>query len=248
VHRLDGFGAVVTHTVDGTSQEGFDAEWRQISLLTVQGNLINRCEIFDEVDLDAALARFDELRPPARRLENAAIRVSERLFAGFAEGEWDSIRDILAEDFSQDDRRRVVGAGVRHGRDEEIADLRAAADLWTGNATPTYIATRGERLVLMRLRLSFPDQGSDAFLTEVLGICEIAADERIVAAILFEFDDIDAAFADLDARYLAGEAAAHAHTWSVNMQACAAQQTRTSREDRRLRRHRPSVPCRDRVW
>ena len=28
-------------------------------------------------------------------------------------------------------------------------------------------------------------------------------------------DDIDAAFEELDARYLAGEASAHAHTWSV---------------------------------
>ena len=32
---------------------------------------------------------------------------------------------------------------------------------------------------------------------------------------MFDLDDIDAAFAELDARYLAGEAAAHAHTWSV---------------------------------
>ena len=32
---------------------------------------------------------------------------------------------------------------------------------------------------------------------------------------LFDLDDIDAAFAELDARYLAGEAAAHAQTWSV---------------------------------
>ena len=31
----------------------------------------------------------------------------------------------------------------------------------------------------------------------------------------FDLDDFDAAFAELDARYLAGEAAAHAHTWSV---------------------------------
>ena len=47
----------------GTSQEGFDAEWRVIASLTVEGDLINRCEIFDEADLDAALARFDELSP-----------------------------------------------------------------------------------------------------------------------------------------------------------------------------------------
>ena len=39
---------------------------------------------------------------------------------------------------------------------------------------------------------------------------------------IFDPDDIDAAFAELDARYLAGEAAAHAHTWSVITQAYAA--------------------------
>ena len=32
VHRLTQLGAVVTHVVHGTSQEGFDAEWRQIAI------------------------------------------------------------------------------------------------------------------------------------------------------------------------------------------------------------------------
>ena len=32
---------------------------------------------------------------------------------------------------------------------------------------------------------------------------------------MLDLEDIDAAFAELDARYLAGEAAAHARTWSV---------------------------------
>ena len=72
VHRLSDVGAVVTHATQGSSQEGFDAEWRVISLLTVKGDLINRCERFDEADVDAALARFDELSRPTRRLENAA--------------------------------------------------------------------------------------------------------------------------------------------------------------------------------
>ena len=44
---------------------------------------------------------------------------------------------------------------------------------------------------------------------------EIDADDRIAARVAFDPDDIDAAFEELDARYLAGEAAAHAHTWSV---------------------------------
>lgn len=60
VHRLSNLGAVVTYAASGTSQEGFDAEWREITLLTLAGDLINRVEIFDGDDIDAALARFDE--------------------------------------------------------------------------------------------------------------------------------------------------------------------------------------------
>ena len=33
----------------------------EFAFCTVDGDLINRCELFDEADLDAALARFDEL-------------------------------------------------------------------------------------------------------------------------------------------------------------------------------------------
>ncbi len=43
--------------------------------MTVEGDLFSRSELFDETDLDAALARFDELSRPTRRLENAASRM-----------------------------------------------------------------------------------------------------------------------------------------------------------------------------
>ena len=65
VHRLSNVGAVVTHTARGTSHEGFDATWRETVLFTVDGDVVNRCEMFDETDINDALARFDELdRPP----------------------------------------------------------------------------------------------------------------------------------------------------------------------------------------
>ena len=83
MHRLSNLGAVVTQAASGTSQQGFEAEWREINMSTVEGDLINRCEIFDEADIDAALARFDELSRPARRLENAATRVYERFWTCF---------------------------------------------------------------------------------------------------------------------------------------------------------------------
>ncbi len=110
VHRLSSLGAVVTHAGHGTSQEGFDAEWRAIDLLTVEGDLISGCEIFDEADLDAALARFEELHPQARRLENAASQVVERFWTHFAARDWAALAEILADDISIDDRRRVVNA------------------------------------------------------------------------------------------------------------------------------------------
>jgi hypothetical protein len=64
VHRLSDLGAVVTHCAYGSSW-GFDAEWRQVILLTFEADRINRCELFDQKDADAAFARLDELhRPP----------------------------------------------------------------------------------------------------------------------------------------------------------------------------------------
>ncbi len=183
--------------------------------MTVEGDLVKRCEIFDEADLDAALERFEELNLQAPRLENAASQVGQRFLAHFAARDWEAMAEMLADNFYQDDRRRVVGAGVRHGRDAQIADMRTIADLRTTYLTSTVLATRGQRLALMRDDLTFRDQGPEGFLTDVLVIVEINADERIVASVSFDLDEIDAAFEELDARYLAGEAAAHAHTWSV---------------------------------
>ena len=148
VHRLSDVGAVVTHATHGSSQEGFDAEWRVITLLTVKGDLINRCERFDEADLDDALAKFEQLCQPTRRLENAATRWLERYLPHFAARDWVAMAEMLADDICLDDRRRIINAGVVHGRDVEIASVRAIAEAGVENITSTTIATRGERLVL----------------------------------------------------------------------------------------------------
>jgi hypothetical protein len=221
VHRLSDLGAVVTQAATGTSQQGFAAEWRAINISTVDGGLIHRCELFDETDIDAALARFAELHPQAPRLENAASRVFERFQAYFADRDWTAMAEILGESMCNDDRRRVVGAGVLHGRDTDITHMRAIADVGVTTITSTAIATRGERLVLRRVVFG-EHGGPEAFLAELLGIVEIDADNRIVARLSFDADDLDAAFEELDSRYLAGEAAAHTHTWSVVVEAFAA--------------------------
>ena len=214
VHRINGFGVVLTNTSQGTSLEGFDAEWRMIQLLTVEGDQVSRLELFDEADLDAALARLEELQPQARRLRNAASQVCERFRANFAAGDWQALKGTFATDFSIDDRRRVVNAGIRHGGDAEIEDLRAAADLGLTYMTFEVIATRGERLILGRGDADNIDQpGSFAF--DVLQVVEVDADGLMTAVVVFDADDIDSATTELDTRYFAGEAATYAHTWAL---------------------------------
>src|SRR6516165_6594063 len=104
VHRLNNFGAVVTSVSHETSQDGVDGEWRGISVLTVEGDLVDRSEFFDEADIDAALARFDELSPQVPQLENAASRADERVIAYFAARNWDGMTEVLADNYYLDDR------------------------------------------------------------------------------------------------------------------------------------------------
>ena len=189
--------------------------------MTVEGDLGNRCEIFDEADLDTALTRFEELHPPTRRLENTASRMHDRFNAYLAVRDWDAMAEMVADDICHDDRRRVVSGGFQRGRDAHTANLRAIVDVGVKNFESLVIATRGERLVLTRTRVS-GDERPEAFGLEFLSIIEIGTENRIEGGILFDLDDVDAALAELDARYLSGEAAAYSPTWSAITNAYAA--------------------------
>ena len=104
----------------------------------------------------------------------------ERYFAHFAARDWDAMAETLADDFMTDDRRRVVNAGVRHGRAAEIANMQAIAEVGTLNITSTVIATRGERLVLVRDYLSVRDWPESSH--NGVSVIEINADNQIVGA------------------------------------------------------------------
>ena len=95
---------------------------------TVDGELIDRCEVFDEADLDAALAKFDQLSRPATRLENAASQAYERFRRYFADRDWAAMAEMLAADIVRRSPS-VVNAEIRRGRDVEIANMRAFADI-----------------------------------------------------------------------------------------------------------------------
>ncbi len=212
---LNDLGAVVTHAARGTSRDGFDAEWRGVNISMVEGEMISACEVFDEADIDLAITRFEELSRPTPRLENAASRVYERFHANFAARDWDATREMLADDYRGDDRRRVVGDGIRHGCDALIAELVTAADLGATDATSEVIAVRGQRLVLTHAAYARTDEKSEVFSVDLLQIAEVDAEEQIAALLAFDLDDVDAAIAELDARYINGEGAPYAETWSA---------------------------------
>jgi hypothetical protein len=186
-----------------------------IDVYTVEGAFISRGEIFDEADLDAAIARFEELSRPTPGLENAATRTVDRVNAYFGARDWAALGAMMATDVVDEDRRHAANAGVRQGRDTIVGGVRTAADLGAQHIASAAIAIRGDRLALCRLRYSGRDQRPEAFHSEALGVVEIDVDERVVAHVGFDLDDFDAAIAELDARYLAGEAAAHSEAWLV---------------------------------
>ncbi len=184
--------------------------------------MINRTEVFDEAQIDAAIARFDELSRPAFQLDNAASRVVEQFLAHFAVRHWDAMAELLTDDVSSDDRRGVVNAGIRRGRDDELANWRATSEVWMTGVGSTVVATRGEHLALFRFVFASQNQPAEPFHAAALAVIEINDDNRVAAAVVFDLDDVEAAFAELDARYLAGEAAPHSRTWQVIAAGCAA--------------------------
>ena len=112
VHRLSNCGALVTHVARGTSQAGFDAEWRDIHLLDGRRQTLSRSELFDEADLDTALARFDELsRPVPEPWVTPQAKRPHASAEQFAAQDWNAMTELLADDYVNDDRRRVETPG-----------------------------------------------------------------------------------------------------------------------------------------
>ena len=177
VHRVSDFGALVSSAHAREIAEGFDAEWPEINLLTVNGDRISRCEIFDEADVDAALARFDELSRPVPQLENDASRADDRFGRTSRPATGTRWRRCWPTTFR---RRSPSGREHRDPTRSRCRDREHAGRLPRSGAkafTSDVIAIRGGRLALSRIRASGRDQRPEAFHTDVLGIVEINADE-----------------------------------------------------------------------
>jgi hypothetical protein len=105
-------------------------------------------------------------------------------------------RSRFTDDFVREDRRRLI-AVPDSDRNDWFDSISAYWDL--GKGAPSFtvaevLAVRGERLVLFRARVEYVD-GSE---TEILIVYGLSADMRGQRAVMFDVENLDAAFAELD--------------------------------------------------
>jgi hypothetical protein len=194
------YGGVTFFRRWGTLPDGGAFESEYLALVTSAHGRLARFEYFEVDDLDAALARFAELRPdPLRIPPNTATRTWDRWQAAFAEGDLESTRALYAPDHHFDDRRRLVRTTV----DLEGALLTErflAEGVWRPERT--VLATLGDRLVLQRVIWRTGESGAESEI-DTLEINEVDRDGRHIRHVLFDPDDRAAASTELFERYAA---------------------------------------------
>ena len=182
----------------GQTADGGAFELEDWSVVGVRDGRFARLEQFP-IDARAdAQACFERLIAADRwPLPNAAFRHAERWYAAVSDGDVEAVAALSGPEVVLEDRRLVVGTDARGAVYGELVQLLAAQRELVATAEP--IATRGERLVLMRQTFTGP-----GYTIETLGLHEVDdSGERNVRDVLFDLDDEDAAWDELDARALA---------------------------------------------
>jgi hypothetical protein len=179
---------------------------------------LTRIELFEGDHEKEALARFDELTvgPPMRHIENAATRQAERISEVWESRVWKRLTDLFPAGFRYIDRKRTTQVGELD-RDRYLDWMRPLFAMNASRLVQEVLATRGDRLVLTRMRVEVADR--DIGPTEIgsVAILEVDQHGERIATVRFDPKDLAEAYAELDARYYAGEAAPFARV-SVGMQ------------------------------
>ena len=187
---------------------GGEVEWPHLRLCRVgPDGRFTRIETFAADEVREALARFDELvaAPRPARFANAAWRAVEKFERAWRERDWDGAMARLDPALVLDDRRAL--ARLQISGEEFLANQRFIFAMKASRYQSELLATRGERLSLSRTRLTGEPKGGGDILVELLTLVEIDDLGRYVALVVFDPDDLDAAYGELDLRYAAGEGA-----------------------------------------
>jgi len=215
--RANGF--LVRWTTSGTdrvSRGSFEWQFLRLCVFGPDG-LLTRAEQFDVDRADAALARFDTLLrsgggeptgpTPGAALANDASRAVERFERCWRARDWNGVVATFAPAHVMDDRRALVR--LRLTGEDYFASLRLVFDMTLSEWRFTLLATRGQRLALFHVELTGEAAGSGPLVREVLWVLEVDAEGQRIALVLLDPENLDAAYAELDQRYVAGEVASN---------------------------------------
>jgi hypothetical protein len=186
------------------SSDGF--ELSNLALIETDPN--RRVRLVTIFDLDAIDAAVEELETRhlaiigenARANDvdpaNAVTALLDPQAAAFAARDWDWPRDRFAVDIAVEDRRTTVNAGPAVGR-SVAALFRGFADVGFETLDQEPIATRGDRLALLRRVY----RSAAGFELAMLAVVEANVQGLAAGLVLFDLDELDAALAELDARF-----------------------------------------------
>jgi len=187
------------------SSDGFELS----NLALIETDPDGRVRLVTIFDLDAIDTAVEEMetrhlaimREDARAnnldLANAVTGLLDPQAAAFAARDWDWLRDRLAVDIAVEDRRTTVNAGPAAGRESVIALFRGFADVGFETLEQEPIATRGDRLALLRRVY----RSAAGFELAMLAVAEANVQGLAAGLVLFDPDELDAALAELDARF-----------------------------------------------
>jgi len=207
---------LVRRTVKGELSAGGDRYRRRPMVLWVFGadGRVAHWEQFDGDQREEALARFDELAAPPVRptlLESAVTRSVARFDRAWTAQDWQTIAALHAPGFHYSDRRR--GMQIEQDRETFLEFTRPLFEGKASAAPREVLATRGDRLALIALRFAATEGAAVA--GESLLVIEVNARGERVALVRFDPHAREAAHAELDARYAAGEATDHPAMWAA---------------------------------
>jgi ketosteroid isomerase-like protein len=197
----------------GTDRASGGVYERPFLLLWIVGadGLMTRWEFFEPDREAEALARFDALTAKATepRFANAASRSEERTLACWAARDWAGVMASYSPALRFDDRRRLVRLEI--GAEDFVTQYRLLFDQPGSRWHEPLLATRGERLSLHRVlfQAEAAEGGGPLEFEEHLALIEVDGEGRQIGLVAFDADDLDGAYAELDARWDAGEATAH---------------------------------------
>ncbi len=205
---------LVRAVFSGIARDGGGAFERPTIALLIWGvdGRTSRVELFDPEREADALARFDELTTPpvlTRIVETAATRAIDRFDRAWAARDWQAICALNAPELRYSDRRALMQLEL--DRETFLEFIRPLFEMQASRISQEVLATRGDRLVLTRLHFEGSDGSIGPSETESLTVAEVDDRGNRIALIRFDPDKLDAAYAELDRRYAAGEAAAFPH-------------------------------------